>query len=107
MENKEILQEAVVDELRLRFALYEPYEKQAMFHNLGSTVRERILSAGNQTGKTMSASHETAFHLTGKYPDWWQGKIWNRPVRGWASGVSSESTRDVIQKKLFVNEERY
>lgn len=37
-------------------------------------------------------------HLTGLYPDWWEGKRWSRPVTGWASGVTSESVRDTLQR---------
>jgi phage terminase large subunit-like protein len=40
-------------------------------------------------------------HLTGEYPDWWDGKRWDRPVIGWAAGVTSESTRDNPQKILL------
>jgi len=34
-----------------RLAAYEPYPKQAEFHRLGATHRERLLMAGNQLGK--------------------------------------------------------
>lgn len=42
-----------------------------------------------------------AMHLTGQYPRWWSGKRFDSPVRAWASGVTGESTRDVVQAKLF------
>ena len=40
-------------------------------------------------------------HLTGRYPDWWEGRRWDRPIAAWASGVSGESTRDNPQRVLF------
>lgn len=40
-------------------------------------------------------------HLTGQYPEWWGGKRFNKPIRAWAAGVTGESTRDVVQEKLF------
>lgn len=82
---------------------YRPYTKQHDFHDAGGFdgVRERLLIAGNQLGKTWSAGFETAMHLTGEYPDWWAGKQWDRRVIGWASGVTSESTRDNPQKILL------
>lgn len=89
------------EELKQRAAWYEPYDKQKEFHALGSTKRERCLSAGNQLGKTLAGAAETVFHLTGIYPDWWQGKRFNRPVLGWCGGVTSESTRDGPQNKLL------
>ena len=41
-----------------------------------------------------------AFHLTGQYPDWWNGRRFNRPIRAWAGGASNETTRDICQKEL-------
>ena len=82
---------------------YHPYEKQHDFHDAGgfNGIRERLLVAGNQLGKTLSAGYEHAMHLTGEYPEWWAGKVWDRRVIGWASGVTSESTRDNPQKILL------
>src|SRR5512144_2902281 len=64
-----------------RLALYVPYPKQAEFHAAGATYRERSFMAGNQLGKTLSGSAEAAIHLTGRYPDWWGGRVFDRPVR--------------------------
>lgn len=89
------------EELKLRAALYEPYDKQREFHALGANKRERCLSAGNQLGKTLAGAAETTFHLTGIYPDWWTGKRFNRPILAWCGGVTSESTRDGPQNKLL------
>ena len=63
---------------------YRPYAKQLEFHAAGALHRERLLMAANQVGKTLAGAAEAAFHLTGRYPDWWQGKRWERPVKGWA-----------------------
>ena len=52
-------------------------------------------------GKTWSSAYEIAMHLTGLYPDWWQGKRWSRGVTGWALGQSMESTRDTIQRLVL------
>lgn len=57
--------------------------------------------AGNQLGKTKAGGAEWAMHLTGRYPDWWAGKVFDAPVRLWASGVTSESTRDNPQRILI------
>jgi phage terminase large subunit-like protein len=72
------------------------------FHAAGGdyTVRERLLMAGNQLGKTWSAGFETAMHLTGRYPDWWEGAVFDAPVAMWAAGVTSEVTRDSVQRVL-------
>jgi phage terminase large subunit-like protein len=90
-----------VDRKRYRHKdFFLPYEKQIVFCDLGLSKRERLLMAGNQTGKTEIGAFECACHLTGEYPDWWLGKRWDRPVKAWAAGITGLSTRDVVQKKL-------
>ena len=80
---------------------YKPYPKQAEFHAAGAAFRERMLMAGNQLGKTLSAGFETAMHLTGRYPDWWQGKRFDHPVRWIAGSESTELTRKGVQRILL------
>lgn len=82
-------------------SFYSPYPKQQQFHDLGLTKRERLLMAGNQNGKTFCGGAEVAYHLTGLYPDWWLGRRWERPTRGWVAGVTGESTRDNPQRILL------
>lgn len=84
-----------------KLAYYQPYPKQLEFHTAGATFREVLLSAGNQLGKTLSGSFEMAMHLTGKYPNWWPGRKWDRPIRAWAAGLTGKSTRDTVQKLLL------
>lgn len=86
---------------RNRLTSYEPYPKQLEFHAAGKDFRERLLMAGNQLGKTLSAGAEVAIHLTGRYPDWWEGRVFDTPVHFWASGVTGESTRDNPQRMLY------
>ena len=86
---------------RNKLALYKPYQKQIDFHNAGAVFRERLFRAGNQLGKTWSSAYECAYHLTGQYPDWWQGKRWSRGVTGWALGQSMQSTRDTMQRLIM------
>lgn len=84
-----------------RLAEYRPYTKQADFHAAGEAYRERLLRAGNQLGKTVAGASEVAFHLTGRYPDWWRGRRWDRPVVGWVAGPTGETTRDNPQRLLM------
>jgi hypothetical protein len=42
-----------------------------------------------------------AMHLTGLYPEWWDGRRFDKPIRAWAAGVTGESVRDVVQEKLI------
>lgn len=90
-------------ENRIRFnslKRYAPYEKQREFHAAALTHSERMLGAGNQTGKTYCGAHEAAYHATGLYPDDWDGARFERPTVGWVGGVTGEVIRDTTQKLL-------
>lgn len=68
----------------------------------GSPHRERLMLAANRIGKTESiGAYEVALHATGRYPAWWPGMRYRRPVEIWAAGKRNETTRDVVQKTLF------
>jgi len=56
--------------------------------------------AGNQLGKTIAGGAETATHLTGRYPDWWDGAVFDKAPKFWVGGVTGESTRDNPQRIL-------
>jgi phage terminase large subunit-like protein len=56
--------------------------------------------AGNQLGKTLAGGFEVAMHATGRYPDWWSGRRFDRPTIGWACGITGEVVRDTVQKTL-------
>ncbi len=62
--------------------------------------------AGNQLGKTVAGANEWAMHITGKYPEWWAGRRFEAPGLWWASGETSVSTRDTVQKLLMGPPER-
>ena len=84
-----------------RLAHYRPYEKQSTFHAAGATHRERLLMAGNQLGKTLAGGFEVAMHATGRYPGWWHGRRFNRPIVAWAAGTTGETVRDTVQRVLI------
>lgn len=83
-----------------RLKAYRPYAKQREFHRVGVDHRERLFLAGNQLGKTVAGAAEVAMHLTGRYPDWWEGKRWDRPTTWLAGSESYELTRDGVQRLL-------
>lgn len=85
---------------RRKLEAYAPYAKQRQFHAEGLAHRERLFMAGNQLGKTVAGAAEMALHLTGRYPEWWQGRRFAKPIAAWASGVTGESVRDTTQRLL-------
>lgn len=85
---------------RNRLADYCPYPKQREHIAKGATHRERLFMAANQVGKSYTGAAEMAIHLTGRYPEWWQGRRWDRPIRAWAASKTGEVTRDGPQRLL-------
>jgi len=80
---------------------FQPYSKQLEFYAAGKSARERLLMAANQVGKTYCGAFECAIHLTGRYPDWWPGHRFDRPINVWSGSDTGESTRDTVQTNLI------
>lgn len=80
----------------------DKYKKHMEFFEAGAVYKERCFMAANRVGKTEGAGgYELTLHLTGLYPDWWEGRRFNHPVRAWAAGKTGETVRDIIQYKLL------
>ncbi len=98
-------QQVLLQEIsRRKLEFYRPYVKQQMFHRAGATYREILLRAGNQIGKTLSAAAEVAIHATGRYPSWWEGRVYKKAPVIWCGGITGEVTRDTIQRLLIGDE---
>ena len=79
----------------------ELYDKQIEFFNAGAKYKERLFMAANRDGKTLSGSYEMKCHATAEYPEWWEGRRFDRPVHCWAVGDNGETTRDIVQRALL------
>ncbi|WP_213956330.1 terminase family protein [Variovorax sp. dw_954] len=79
----------------------ELYPRHLEFFLSGAINDERVFMAGNRVGKTVAAGTELTYHLTGRYPHWWQGRRFKRAIRALASGDTHDTTRDIIQDKLL------
>jgi hypothetical protein len=84
---------------------YIPYPYQLAFHNAeGYKTRapasQRALMAANQVGKTTCGAMEVAIHATGRYPVWWKGHRFTKPINVLVGGLTNESVRDICQKEL-------
>ena len=64
----------------------ELYPQHIGFFTAGADFRERLFIAGNRTGKTTVAAYEVTCHLTGIYPEWWEGRRFDHPVKVWVAG---------------------
>ena len=77
------------------------YPKHTAFFKAGSDYRTRVFMAAHRIGKTKGLAYETALHLTGQYPAWWQGRRFAHPVRWWCAGKTAKTTRDIVQLELL------
>lgn len=99
---------------RLLFSLYpdegalrrELYPKHTEFFGAGARHGERAFIGGNRTGKTFCVGYEAACHLIGWYPDWWEGRTFDRPIVCWAAGEDAKAVRESLQPKLIGTEEK-
>lgn len=77
------------------------YSHALKFFKAGASFRQRCFIAANRIGKTFSAAYETTLHLTGRYPDWWEGRRFEKPIVAWAAGITNKTTKNIIQGELF------
>ncbi|WP_162176377.1 terminase large subunit domain-containing protein [Enterovibrio calviensis] len=83
---------------------FKPYDFQLTMFGAGVKHRSRYACLANRIGKTYAGSLEVAYHLTGKYPEWWNGIKYDYPVLVWAIGLTANSTRTVMQKEVLGTE---
>lgn len=84
-----------------KLSFYKPYDWQKEYHAAGRDNPERMLMAANRVGKTMSAGAEIAYHLTGDYPEWWEGKRFETATLVWTGSPTNETSRDIVQAELL------
>lgn len=71
-----------------------------LFLAAGASYRERAFLSANRIGKSYTAAFEVALHLTGRYPKWWKGKVFDEPVSVICIGVSHNSVVKTAQTYL-------
>jgi phage terminase large subunit-like protein len=79
----------------------ELYQKHLDFFRAGQNYRQRMFRAGNRVGKTTAMGVELCFHLTGRYPKWWEGHRFTGTNLWWVCGKSSETIRQILQPLLL------
>lgn len=78
----------------------DKYPKLVEFFASGKDYPERLLIAANRTGKSLAGCFEMSCHLSGLYPQWWEGRVQVRPGKYWFAGLDFLKTRDVLQNYL-------
>ena len=79
----------------------DKYPRQMDLMRAGKTHRIRAFIGGNSSGKSLWLALEAYFHLSGKYPEWWQGHRFNEPIEAWLCGLDAKALRAGLQRILF------
>ncbi len=96
-----LMQELKQREKFWKIKKYSPYGWQKEFIEASSNCAQLLAMTGNRCGKTYTGAYIMACHLTGLYPDWWTGRKYDRPIEAWAAGISTDTTRDILQSELM------
>ena len=92
---------SVADDMKYnQLKYFRPFQHQLDFFKTGSSDRRGILAA-NRIGKTVSTCFETAMHLTGQYPDWWEGHRFDGPITAMVAGEGWSQVALVLQNELL------
>lgn len=79
----------------------ELYPKQIEFMNASATYSQIAFVAANRVGKTLTAATLVAYHATGLYPDWYEGRKFLNATSIWVAGRTTGDVRDVQQFELL------
>jgi phage terminase large subunit-like protein len=82
---------------------FRPFEHQLKFFATGANpqAERRGILAANRIGKTVSTCYETAMHLTGLYPDWWNGYRFDKAITCMVAGEGWSQVALVLQQELL------
>lgn len=85
-----------------RIEFTKPFDYQNQFFEAGKTFNHRYLSAANRIGKTYGGAMEMSYHLTGRYPEGWKGRVIKGSGRVyWCIGLNLTMVTDIQQKELL------
>ena len=77
--------------------------KQKQFFDATKHYRQVMFRASNRTSKTVSGAFCVSNWMTALYPQWWEGRTFDRPTKGWVAGKTGQTVRDTVQKELLGN----
>ena len=93
---------AIYDDMRYnQLKYFRPFDHQLKFFATGIASDRRGILAANRIGKTVSTCAEVAMHLTGRYPEWWPGKRFDKPMQVMVAGESWGQVALVLQNELL------
>jgi phage terminase large subunit-like protein len=91
----------VVFERGERIYARKKYKKMLAAFEATKYYREVNIMSANRVGKTVGVGYAVSCWSTGVYEDWWPGITYDGPIDMWVAGQTNETTRDILQRKLF------
>lgn len=79
----------------------DKYPVSLEFFRRGANHRIRAFIAANRSGKSFTGATELAYHATGRYPDWWEGRRFKKGINSWVVCESGQLWRDSLQQLLL------
>ena len=77
------------------------YPKHMEFIGYTLTDEEILCLAGNRVGKSVLGAYCVTCWLTGRYPHWWHGRVFNEPVTAWICNKTAKDVRDINEQELL------
>jgi len=101
LELIQLLEEKERRESGKQFYKYSPYDYQKAFCAASTENKQKALMAANRIGKSDIMAWEVVAHATGEYPEWYEGRKWDRPTLIVCGGKTNQQVKDVAQTKLL------
>src|SRR3954452_519760 len=79
----------------------ELYPKHLEVIRATASYNQVAFIAANKIGKSELGCYCLSIWLTGRYPHWWNGRRFPKPVTIWAVGEKNSVVRDSLQLKLL------
>lgn len=79
----------------------DKYPVSLEFFRRGKNHRIRAFIAANRSGKSFTGATELAYHATGRYPHWWEGRKFKKGINSWVVCESGQLWRDSLQQLLL------
>jgi phage terminase large subunit-like protein len=79
----------------------ENYSHHKAFFDATATHKEVLFRAANRVGKSVAGAYCGTCWATGLYPDWWEGRVFDKQTKGWVCGDTNDTVRTILQEKLL------
>lgn len=79
----------------------DKYTHHKAFFDATKTNKQTLFRAANRAGKSESGAYAVTCWTTGIYPDWWEGRTFDKPTYGWVAGDTNDTVRTILQDKFL------